>query len=247
MYEQFDAILGRARAALGKGGSVVVMSDHGFGPFRRSVHLNAILRDLGFLALKDGKATSGELFRDIDWSRTRAYALGFNAVYLNLAGREGTGRRQAGGGRGPRPRPGHTRLEDWQDPDTGDRPVKQVTAPPQLASKDHRNMPDLVVGYARGYRASWETALGGVPAKTAEPNRKKWSGDHCVDASEVPGIFLSSDKELDAASLAGFGAAMGRLPRGEEWGRRVVTAARGGFATHLSTTPSARISRRECV
>ena len=71
-------------------------------------------------------------------------------------------------------------------------------------------MPDLIVGYARGFRASWETALGGVPARTAEPNRKKWSGDHCIDATEVPGIFLTSDPALDAASLAGLGEAMDR-------------------------------------
>lgn len=69
-------------------------------------------------------------------------------------------------------------------------------------------MPDLIVGYMRGYRASWETALGAVPAHTVEPNRKKWSGDHCVDASEVPGIFLSSDRALDSPTLAGIGEAI---------------------------------------
>jgi hypothetical protein len=49
-----------------------------------------------------------------------------------------------------------------------------------------------------------------VPATTSEPNRKKWSGDHCVDASEVPGVFLSSDRELTADSLAGLGEAVER-------------------------------------
>jgi predicted AlkP superfamily phosphohydrolase/phosphomutase len=210
MYEQYDAILGRAWAALGEGAAVVVMSDHGFGPFRRAVHLNALLRDLGLLVLKDGKATSPELLRDIDWYRTKAYALGFNTLYLNRAGREGKGI--------VRPEEAEqvlhvlTRaLERWKDPGTGERPIKKVHRARELyRGKEHVHMPDLLVGYARGYRASWETALGAVPRETVEPNRKKWSGDHCVDASEVPGVFLSSDRTLDAATLADLGAALDR-------------------------------------
>jgi predicted AlkP superfamily phosphohydrolase/phosphomutase len=210
MYEQYDAILGRARAALGEGTALVVMSDHGFGPFRRAVHLNALLRDLGLLVLKDGKSTSPELMRDIDWYRTKAYALGFNALYLNRAGREGKGVVQ----------PGEVEqtlrvltgaLERWKDPANGERPIKKVYVARELyEGKEHPHMPDLLVGYVRGYRASWETALGAVPAQVTEPNRKKWSGDHCVDASEVPGVFLSSDRALDAASLAGLGEALDR-------------------------------------
>ena len=36
---------------------LVVMSDHGFQPYTRKLHLNAWLRDNGYLALKDGKRT----------------------------------------------------------------------------------------------------------------------------------------------------------------------------------------------
>jgi len=210
MYEHYDAILGKAWRALGAEGQVIVLSDHGFGPFRRAIHLNAILRDLGYLQLQDDRPTGGELLRDIDWTRTRAYALGFNAVYLNLAGREG---------KGIVPVAAAERLADevaaalagWEDRTTGERPMKEVSrSQPALASKDHRTMPDLIVGYARGYRASWETALGAVPAPAVEVNRKKWSGDHCIAASEVPGIFLSSDRTLDAATLAEVGEAVER-------------------------------------
>jgi predicted AlkP superfamily phosphohydrolase/phosphomutase len=231
MYEQYDAILGRARAALGEGAAVVVMSDHGFGPFRRAVHLNAILRDLGLLVLKEGKTTSPELFRDIDWYRTKAYAVGFNALYLNRAGREGKGVVQ------PNEVDAVSRLltqalERWTDRDTGDRPIKKVyrtrelyagPANPnrQVGGGEHQHMPDLLVGYVRGYRASWETALGAVPATVAEPNRKKWSGDHCVDASEVPGVFLSSAAALDCPSLAGLGEAIDRY-----LGARLASAKR---------------------
>jgi predicted AlkP superfamily phosphohydrolase/phosphomutase len=208
MYEQYDGILGRARAALGEGAAVVVMSDHGFGAFRRAVHVNAILRDLGLLVLKDAKPTSAELLRDVDWYRTKAYAVGFNAVYLNLAGREGKGAVPVNEADAV----AHVvtkALERWKDPGTGEQAVKKVYRTRELyQGKEHRHMPDLLIGYHRGYRASWETALGAVPAVTAEANRKKWSGDHCVDASEVPGVFLSSDAALHAESLTGLGEAL---------------------------------------
>jgi hypothetical protein len=55
-----------------------------------------------------------------------------------------------------------------------------------------RDAPDLVVGYAPGYRASWQTALGGVPAPLVVPNDRKWSGDHCIEPSKVPGILFTS-------------------------------------------------------
>lgn len=203
-YERCDAILGRAAAALGDQGAVVVISDHGFAPFRRAVHLNAILRDLGWLALVEGRSESAELFADVDWSRTRAYALGLNAVYLNVAGREA---------RGIVPAADAPRLADelaaalaaWVDPDEGERPILRMGRPPAT-----QGGPDLVVGYARGYRASWKTALGGTPQATVEVNHQKWSGDHCIDPAEVPGVFLSSDPALDAESLAEVGAALDR-------------------------------------
>lgn len=209
-YERLDAILGRARAALGQQGETVVMSDHGFAPFRRAVHLNAILRDAGFLLLRKNIRTSPEFFKEVDWSRTQAYALGFNALYLNLVGREGRGIVRPEDAERVR-RSIAERLESFVDIETGMRPIKRARRVDETGPTDaNRGSPDLIVGYARGYRASWETALGAVAEKTEEPNLKKWSGDHCIDADEVPGIFLSSDPAMDAANLQEIGAAIER-------------------------------------
>ena len=208
-YERCDAILGRARVALGQKEAVVVISDHGFAPFRKAVHLNALLRDLGFLVLKKGK-TSPEFFAEVDWKKTKAYALGFNAVYLNLANREGNGivstseevtlaKKIA------------LELERWKDEETNSSPIKKVYLSKETYSESENvNQPDLIVGYTRGYRASWETALGMIPEEVLELNRKKWSGDHCIDGQEVPGIFLSSKPQIDAESLSDVGAALNR-------------------------------------
>jgi hypothetical protein len=53
--------------------------------------------------------------------------------------------------------------------------------------------PDLIVGYAPGYRASWDTALEAAPAgATVQPNTDAWIGDHCIAAEAVPGVLLGN-------------------------------------------------------
>ena len=59
---------------------------------------------------------------------------------------------------------------------------------------ENQDAPDLVVGYHRGYRASWQTSLGAAPDQLVEINRNKWSGDHCVSVDEVPGVLFTSFK-----------------------------------------------------
>jgi predicted AlkP superfamily phosphohydrolase/phosphomutase len=199
----------RAWAALGREGTLVVLSDHGAAPFRTAVHLNALLRERGFLRATGPGGTSGELFKEVDWPRTRAYAAGFNAVYLNRAGREGRGVV------GEAEAPGLLRelaaaLESYTDPESGERPIRKVYETAGAGA----DRPDLVVGYARGYRASWETALGKVPEAVLAANTKKWSGDHCIDPAEVPGVFLSSDAALDAAALQDVGPRLAAYLRG---------------------------------
>ena len=55
------------------------------------MNLNGWLHQNGYLALKEGKSESGDWFEDVDWSRTRAYTMGLNGLYLNLKGREREG------------------------------------------------------------------------------------------------------------------------------------------------------------
>jgi hypothetical protein len=52
--------------------------------------------------------------------------------------------------------------------------------------------PDLVIGYAKDYRASWKSALGETEADVFSDNEKQWSGDHCVDYQIVPGVLFSN-------------------------------------------------------
>src|ERR1700691_328060 len=72
--------------------TLLVLSDHGFAPYRHSFNLNTWLLNNGYIARKPGASgDASEPFSDVDWSRTRAYGLGLNGLYLNLRGRERDG------------------------------------------------------------------------------------------------------------------------------------------------------------
>jgi predicted AlkP superfamily phosphohydrolase/phosphomutase len=209
-YAQMDTLVGRAWAGLAGRGALVVLSDHGFAPFRTAIHLNSVLRDLGFLKCQNDSPSSDQFFAGVDWRRTQAYAVGFNAIYLNLKGREQQGIVA------PRDAPAlaakiKTLLEQWTLPRDGNKPIRQVFVCREVYQTiDNENAPELIVGYGRGYRASWETALGAVPPDFSAPNSSKWSGDHCIDPSLVPGIFLSTDPALRASKLWEVGSAIER-------------------------------------
>jgi predicted AlkP superfamily phosphohydrolase/phosphomutase len=176
------------------------MSDHGFAAFDRTVNLNTWLRGQGFQA--------------VDWKNTRAYAIGLNALYINLAGREKNGTVQ------PSEREAllaelTRRLREFRDPDTGSLVVADVAT---VAGSTSRFAPDLIVGYAPGYRASWETALGAAPSGTVRINDDAWIADHCIAASAVPGVLLGNRrpkvtdprlKDLTVTILREFGVAPG--------------------------------------
>jgi bisphosphoglycerate-independent phosphoglycerate mutase (AlkP superfamily) len=52
----------------------------------------------------------------------------------------------------------------------------------------------LIIGWNRGFRASWETVLGGFPDEIFSDNNDRWSGDHCIDPAYVPAVLLSNKK-----------------------------------------------------
>jgi hypothetical protein len=52
--------------------------------------------------------------------------------------------------------------------------------------------PELIPGFAEGYRESWDCARGIVGAAVFEDNTRAWSGDHCMDPEIVPGVLFSS-------------------------------------------------------
>jgi predicted AlkP superfamily phosphohydrolase/phosphomutase len=203
IYEEMDRIVGEAVELAGPETVVLVVSDHGFAPFRRGVNLNNFLRAHGFqipLAGTAGGAMNvgalaapgSTFFPDVDWDRTQAYAMGLGNLYLNLKGRE----------------PGGIVSEDEADAvltsirekllqltdRDGTRVVREVYRGSDLYSGSRTaDAPDLVVGFEEGYRVSWQTCLGACDEDVIIDNTQRWSADHCsVDPSLVPGILFSS-------------------------------------------------------
>lgn len=194
IYTEADRILGRVLKTMNPEDRLIVLSDHGFDSFRRAVHLNRWLAEAGYLTLKPGQPSSESLFTNVDWSKTKAFALGLNGIFLNLRGREALGI--------VRPEDAAAlkqeiadKLERFRDPET-DLPIVLSVDPGDELYQGRKttDAPDLVIGYGRGYRASWQTALGGVPEELVEDNARKWSGDHCIEPSLVPGVLFTSFK-----------------------------------------------------
>jgi len=192
-YVRLDALVGRVEkrlADLGKDQTkIVIVSDHGFADFNHKVHLNRWLIERGYLVTK-GEGGSGNL-QNVDWSRSQAYAVGLNSVYLNLAGREGQGSVHSTQYEAVVNKLGDELL-GWRGPDG--RPVVQ-----QAQSQGDAFVgpfatygPDIVVGFSRGYRASAETGLGEWKEASTEPNGDHWGGDHCIASQAVPGVLFSN-------------------------------------------------------
>jgi len=215
LYVTFDGIVGETLARMPADTTLMVMSDHGFTTWRRSFSLNAWLEQNGYLAVIDPARRERDVLANIDWSRTRAYGLGLNGLYINVRGREKNGI-VAPDARAALVAEIAARLESFQDPATGQLAVKKAYRREEVyAATDFPDLsPDLLIGYAAGTRVSNESALGAVPRDVVTDNRDEWSGDHCMDPSVVPGILLwnrplrthpGSLQQLAAAIFAEFG------------------------------------------
>jgi predicted AlkP superfamily phosphohydrolase/phosphomutase len=191
LYDRMDDLVGRTMARCrDKDTLLMVISDHGFGPFRTGVDLNRWLEENGYLKLRAGEREVDHL-GGVDWSATRAFAIGLAGIYLNIKDKYSQGIVD--------PADEADRLRDeiverltaLVDPRSGLRAVKRVYVASRFYRGPYReNGPDLIVGYDRGFRVSWETAIGRTTEQVFHANAKAWSGDHCVDPSLVPGILF---------------------------------------------------------
>ncbi len=196
LYRRVDALIGRVAERVGKDGLMLAVSDHGFTSFGRAVDLNAWLHRNGLLHLRRDAEIGQDWLKGVDWSRTKAYAMGLAGIYINRAGREGCGivapeeaDRLCGEIK--------TRLESMDDRGAGEngqaRPIRRVVITGRDYTGPYRlEGPDLIVGYEAGYRCSWQCARGRVGEKVFAANERQWRGDHCVASDRVPGTLLSS-------------------------------------------------------
>jgi predicted AlkP superfamily phosphohydrolase/phosphomutase len=187
LYQRLDAVVGDVVDRYGSRATILVMSDHGFANFGRQFNLNSWLRDHDYL----GPRECTSIRDDVDWSQTVAYGLGINGLYLNLKGRERDGIVEPGDRQEELLKKLAAELEAIRD--DGQRVIRKVyRADAVYAGTATGLAPDLIVGYCRGYRASWATCLGDLTDDVLLDNDLAWSADHCADALEVPGVLFSN-------------------------------------------------------
>jgi len=180
------------REAARDGTALLIVSDHGYKRFRRCFNVNGWLREQGYLALKDDRNSGGRYFEDVDWTRTRAYSMGFGALFLNLKGREVQGVVD------PAQAPAlmkelRQKLEALIDPEAGQRPIARVYECADIYRGPYaRESADLLIGYRDGYRSGWGSVIGEVEACAFSDNDNAWTGDHCMDPPSTPGVLLSN-------------------------------------------------------
>jgi predicted AlkP superfamily phosphohydrolase/phosphomutase len=253
IYIKMDPVVGEIRAALGDDATLILMSDHGFAPYRRKFGLNRWLVDNGYLVLRPGTelptGAAGERDLDIfdvdeqgtlvDWSKTRAYGMGFNGLYLNLRGRELDDPRTAGTLEAGIVEPGpaadqlalelKAKLEALDDPVTGLKPVlrcdlaRDVYTGPRLAEA-----PDVLVGYNAGYGNSDPASTGVITSYVIEDNLGgTFNGSHLMAPEVVAGVLVSNQpvregthelEDLTVEILGQFGVE----PRPDQQGHRVL-------------------------
>jgi predicted AlkP superfamily phosphohydrolase/phosphomutase len=246
LYKRMDALVGRVLDRAGPDALVLVVSDHGFKSFRRGFNLNAWLHREGYLSLVSGSTVSEEWFRQVDWGRTRAYGMGLNGLYLNLGGRERHGIVQPGEEADALLTELRGKLRGITDPANGQVAVREVFDTREVYAGPYReNAPDLLVGYASGYRAAWESVNGSVMGEVFLDNTRPWSGDHCIDPHDVPGVLFAnrpiagdqhSIADVAPTILQLFGLPVPRHMDGKPWTVR-MDAPSGPAATAPAPAP----------
>jgi predicted AlkP superfamily phosphohydrolase/phosphomutase len=207
LYKRMDGLVGRTMARCqDKDTMLMVISDHGFNSFRRGVDLNRWLEENGYLTVDDSRRNVEHL-AGVDWSKTRAFAIGLTGIFINTKDKFGQGIVDAGAEAEKLRDEIAQKLGAVIDPKTGKKGIKRVFVAPKTYRGPYKDAaPDLIVGYDRGYRVSWDAAIGKTSKEIFQDNVKAWSGDHCVDPSVVPGIlFCNRPIEADGPRLLDIG------------------------------------------
>ena len=193
LYQRADKLVGKALQYVDDQTVLFVLSDHGFTSFERGCDLNAWLHQHGYLALKDG-ADGKQYLKDVDWSRTRAYTIGLAGLYINEKDRESQGIVEPAAAAALKKEIA-AELTGLRDEKLDRLAVRKAWPSDALYTGPYLDAaPDIIVGYADGYRASWDAAVGKVTSQVFDDNRKAWSGDHCVDPNLVPGVVFCNRK-----------------------------------------------------
>ena len=201
VYQKMDEMVGQVLERINDDVRLIVLSDHGFHAFRRGFHVNSWLVQQGLMAFRGlpeqtmpDQIPEDSFFPNVDWRRTKAYALGTGAVYLNLKGREQQGTVSPGEEISTVLQTIRNGLQSIIDPVNNTAVFSGIYLGSEIFKGSvSAKAPDLQLAYADAYRGSVKTLLGGFGKDLLEDNRDRWSGDHSAsDVNDTSGIFLTN-------------------------------------------------------
>jgi hypothetical protein len=203
VYRRADTFIGEVMDRVDPGTPILVVSDHGFHSWRKAVNLNTWLVQNGYMTLQGQKPAEkklddlfggGTFWENVDWSRTRAYAMGIGQIYFNLRGRESRGIVSPGAEARQLADELSAKLLTMTDPEDNAPIIRSVYKRDDIYSGEYlNNASELQIGMHDGYRVSWQTTLGGSPEGLVYPNMKKWSADHGgYDQATTAGVLIAN-------------------------------------------------------
>ncbi len=203
VYRHADDFVGEVMRRVGPDVPIVIVSDHGFHSWRKAVNLDTWLVQNGYMVLKGQEASDkkladlfggGTFWENVDWSKTRAYAMGIGQIYFNLRGRESQGIVSPGAEATQLADELSKKLLTMTDPEDGTPIIRNVYKRDDIYKGEYlQNASELQVGMNDGYRVSWQTTLGGSPPGIVYPNARKWSADHGgYDYAITSGVLITS-------------------------------------------------------
>ena len=243
---------GRDRRRDGEGAEARGRPDRSFGSRLRHVapvrQLQLVAGRDGYLVLKgdarrqnlEALFSRGQFWEAVDWSQSKAYAMGLGDIYVNLRGREQGGIVAPGAEYEALRSELSERLIALTDPKTNEKAVSRVFKREDVYRRfDPRLIPDLIVANRPGYRVSWQSSLGVPTATVFEDNRDVWSGDHCsLDPDLVRGVLFASrpfraDPIPGIADVTASVRALAGAPVIEDAGRKDAVVSRLAAASFL--------------
>jgi predicted AlkP superfamily phosphohydrolase/phosphomutase len=190
MYKRMDKLVGKTLDKVQRAGGrqmLMVISDHGFASFQRGIDLNAWLIENGYMKLKPDAKPGTKYLQGIDWSQTKAYTLGLAGMFINQKGRESNGIVAPGAETEAIKAEIIEKLTGLVDPKNGQTAILNVYDKLKAYTGPYRDTaPDLIIGYNRGWRIAWDTAIGRITDAVFHDNTKAWSGDHCIEPELIP-------------------------------------------------------------
>ena len=205
IYRRADNFIAEVLEHLEPDTRIMIVSDHGFHSWNKAVNVNTWLVEQGYMVLKgqsesrdrklDDLFGGGTFWENVDWSKTRAYAMGLGQIYFNTRGREAEGIVSPGAESLALADELVNKLKaDMIDPETKQHIVRNVYKRDDVYAGEYiGNASDLQLGFEDGYRVSWQTAQGGTPKGIVYNNTQKWSGDHGgYDYATTSGVLITN-------------------------------------------------------